>query len=279
MRKPIAISAALFILSVSLVASSQTQSSRTRIFRSAEVLAATGVGIPSNSVAQGIVELYVTIGEAGNVEDVRIARPLASVTDEAVQSVKKWTFAPATMRGMPVESQLTVFVVFCPLAIQTPDLPLTPIADEARRPAAGALPTVSPEVAEAKYPPDANARLLGGTVVLRVLVGADGQPGLVRVVKDAPPMTSFARIAVAGWRFTPAQLNGKDAISGVVVAFAFRTPIVNSNSESAGSGSRQRTPVLPPCLASSYPPPSLMVDHPAASSYHGAVNQFQLASV
>lgn len=228
MCKPIATAAALLFASLALVSSAQSQSNRTRIFRSAEVVTATGIGIPSNSTAQGMVELCLTIGEAGNVEDVRIARPLASVTEEAVRSVKKWTFAPATMRGKPVESQLTVFVVFCPLATQTPDLPLTPIADEARKPVAGALPSVSPEVTEAKYPPDVNARLLGGTVVLRLLVGADGQPGLVRVVKDDPPMTNFARTAVAGWKFSPARVNGNDVISGVVVAFAFRTPIVNS---------------------------------------------------
>jgi len=227
MRKPIAIATALLIFGASLVASGQTQTNRTRIFRSAEVVTATGIGIPFNSVAQGIVELYLTIGETGNVEDVRVARPLASVTDEAVRSVKKWTFAPATMRGKPVESQLTVFAVFCPLAIQTPDLPLMPIADEARQPISGALPSVSPEVIEAKYPPDKNARSVGGTVVLRVLVGTDGQPGLVRVVKDAPTMTDLARTAVAGWKFSPARVKGMEAISGVVVAFAFRNPIVN----------------------------------------------------
>jgi TonB family protein len=227
MRKLFAIAAAFFITSVSLVASGQTPTNRTRIFRSAEVITASRVGIPFNSVANGIVELYLTIGEAGNVEDVHVARPLASVTEEAVRAVKTWKFAPATMRGNPVESRLTIYVVFCPLAIQTPDLPLTPIAEEARQPLAGVLPTVSPEATEAKYPPDGNARIVGGTVVLRVLVGTDGQPGLVRVVKDAPTMTEAARIAVAGWKFTPARVNGKEAISGVVVAFAFRNPIAN----------------------------------------------------
>jgi TonB family protein len=227
MRKPIAITTALLLLGASLVASGQAQSNRTRIFRSAEVVTASGIGIPFNSVANGIVELYLTIGESGNVEDVRVARPLASVTDEAVRAVKTWTFAPATMRGKPIESRLTVLVVFCPLAIQTPDLPLTPIADEARQSMPGDFPSVSPEVIEAKYPPDKNARSVGGTVVLRVLVGTDGQPGLVRVVKDAPTMTDLARTAVAGWKFSPARVKGMEAISGVVVAFAFRNPIVN----------------------------------------------------
>jgi outer membrane biosynthesis protein TonB len=227
MRKPLAIATALFLGSASLVAYGQTQTSRTRIFRSAEVVSASRVGIPFNSVANGIVELYLTIGEAGTVEDVHVARPLASVTEEAVRAVKTWKFSSATMRGKPVESRLTVFVVFCPVATQTPDLPLTPIADEARQPVAGVLPTVSPEVIEAKYPPDGNARVASGTVVLRVLVGADGQPGLVRVVKDAPTMTDPARIALAGWKFSPAQVSGNEAISGVVVAFVFRNPIVS----------------------------------------------------
>lgn len=227
MRKPIGIAAALFLSGVSFIASSQSQTNRTRIFRSAEVVTASNIGIPFNSVANGIVELHLTIGEAGNLEGVQVARPLASVTEEALRSVRSWEFAAATMRGKPVESRLNVFVVFCPLAIQTPDLPLPPIADDARQPAAGLLPSVSPEVMEAKYPPDKNARPVGGTVVLRVLVGADGQPGLERVVKDAPTMTDLARTAVAGWKFSAARVNGKEVISGVVVAFAFRNPIVN----------------------------------------------------
>jgi TonB family protein len=228
MRKPFSLAAAFLLASLSLVASGQTPTNSARIFRSAEVVSASHVGIPFNSVANGMIELYVTIGESGNVEDVFVARPLASVTEEAVRAVKTWKFSPATMRGKPVESRLTVFVVFCPLAYQTPDLPLTPLAADARQPVAGTLPSVSPEVLDAKYPPDGNARVAGGTVVLRVLVGADGQPGLVRVVKDAPTMTDSARIAVAGWKFSPAKVNGKEVIAGVVVAFAFRNPIVTN---------------------------------------------------
>jgi len=229
MRRSLGILAALFILGIFLVSSGRSQTTRTRIFHSAEVISASRVGIPFNSVANGIVELYLTIDETGKLSDVRVARPLASVTEEAVRAVKTWTFAPATMHGRAVTSQLTVCVVFCPLAYQTPDLPLTPIDVESQHPAAAtALPSVSPEVTEARYPPDGNARSVGGTVVLRVLVGAGGQPGLVRVLKDEPSMTDSARIAVARWKFSPAQINGRPVISGIILAFAFRTPIVNS---------------------------------------------------
>jgi TonB family protein len=230
MRKLLAIAAGLFLLCVSLVASSQTQSSRTRIFRSAEVTSATGIGIPFNSVANGIVELYVTIGATGNVEDVRVARPLASVTEETVRAVKTWTFAPATMHGKPIESRLTIVAVFCPtFGFGAGEIPLPPLSPESAKEAAGSdLPPVSPEIISAQYPVDSATQVKGGTVVLRVLVGADGQPGLVRVVKEAPPMTNSARTAVASWKFSPASVNGKEVISGVIIAFRFRTPSVSN---------------------------------------------------
>src|SRR5579863_7409076 len=191
MRLAPGIVAAVFLSSISLVSSGRSQTTRTRIFHSAEVISASGVQIPFNSVANGIVELYLTIDDAGKVTDVLVARPLASVTEQTVRAVKTWTFAPATMHGKPVTSRLTVAVVFCPLfGYGAGEIPLPPVSSEAeKRPADSTLPTTSPELVVAKYPLDPNARSVGGTVVLRILVGADGQPGLVRVVKDAPTMT------------------------------------------------------------------------------------------
>ncbi|HEY4837151.1 MAG TPA: energy transducer TonB [Candidatus Acidoferrales bacterium] len=230
MRKPIAIAAALFFFSVALVASTQTQSNPARIFRSAEVVTASGVPIPFNSVANGIVELYLTINATGTVDEVHVARPLASVTDQAVQAVKSWTFAPATMHGKPIASRLTVVVVFCPsFGFGAGEIPLLPLSPEAAKETGGSsLPPVSPEIISAQYAVDSGTQVKGGTVVLRVLVGADGQPGLVRIIKEAPPMTSSARTAVAGWKFSPAKVNGKEVISGVIIAFRFRTPSVSN---------------------------------------------------
>jgi hypothetical protein len=226
MRKLLAILAALFVSSVSLVASSQTQPSGTRIFRSAEVVTASGVPIPFNSVANGIVELHLTISAAGNVDEVVVARPLASVTEQAVSAVKAWTFAPATMHGKPIASRLTVVVVFCPsYGFGAGEIPLPPLSPESSKEAGGSsLPSVSPEIVSAQYAVDSGTQVKGGTVVLRVLVGPDGQPGLIRLVKDAPPMTVSARTAVAGWKFSPAKVGGKEVISGVIIAFRFRTP-------------------------------------------------------
>jgi TonB family protein len=229
MRHTFRIISALFLLSIFLVSSGRGQNNRPRIFHSAEVVAASGVQIPFNSVANGIVELYLTISATGAVDEVLVARPLASVTDEAVRAAKTWTFAPATMRGKPVASRLTVVVVFCPAyGYGAGEIPLPPISVEAGKEAGGSsLPPVSPEIIAAKYPDYGGAQSTGGTVVLRVLIGAQGQPGLVRVIHGRPPLVDNASLAVKDWKFSPARLNGKEVISGIVVALAFRAPVSN----------------------------------------------------
>jgi len=206
------------------------QSTRTRIFRSAEVVTASGVATPFNSVADGIVELYLTIGETGNAEDVRVARPLASVTDEAVRAVKTWTFTPATMHGKPIASRLTVVVVFCPpYGYGAGEIPLPPVSAEPEKQTFDAgLPSASPEIIAAKYPSDGGAGQ-GGSAVLRILVGADGQPGLLRVVQGKTPLVDEARLAVKDWKFSPGHLDGKEVISGTVLAFESRATAYNPN--------------------------------------------------
>jgi hypothetical protein len=227
MRKLLAIVAALLFASVTLVAWAQTPANGARIFRSAEVLTASGVPIPFNSVANGIVELHLTISATGNVDEVLVARPLASVTEQAVSAVKTWTFAPATMRGKPVESRLTVAVVFCPAyGYGLGDIPLPAVSPESAKDAADSrLAPTSPEIIAAKYALDRAVQLMGGTVVIRVLIGIDGQPGLVRVIRGKAPLVDDARLALKDWKFSPARLNGGEVISGIVVALRFRAPV------------------------------------------------------
>jgi outer membrane biosynthesis protein TonB len=229
MRRLFGILATLFVLSVCTVSSGRSQTTRTRIFHSAEVISASGVQIPFNSVANGIVELYLTISATGTVDEVQVARPLASVTEEAAHAVKSWTFAPATMRGKPIASRLKVAVVFCPaFGYGAGEILLPPVSVESEKETGGSsLPSLSPEITAAKYPNYSGAQMTGGTVVLRVLIGAEGKPGLVRVVYGQPPLVDNASLAVKDWKFAPARLNGNEVISGIVVALVFRAPADN----------------------------------------------------
>ena len=230
MRSIVRSVAALFLVSTVLVFAGRGQKAHPQVFHSAEVLSASDVRIPDSSVASGMVELHVTIGVDGAVEDVFVARPLASVTEEAVTAVKSWKFSPATVRGKPVKSLPSICVVFGPLALTSFNVPLQSVADESQTQASGAtLPSTLPEVVAATYSSDNAGRVSSGTVVLRVLVEANGHPSLVRAVRDITPMTAEALLTIKNWQFKPAQLNGNDVTSGIVLAFAFRNLVRNSD--------------------------------------------------
>ncbi|MGD8440188.1 MAG: TonB family protein [Holophagae bacterium] len=53
---------------------------------------------------QGVVVLECTIGKTGDVQEVKVLRPLPlGLTEAAIDAVKKWKFKPSTLNGKPVE--------------------------------------------------------------------------------------------------------------------------------------------------------------------------------
>jgi outer membrane biosynthesis protein TonB len=224
MRQAPGIAAALVFFSCAAIATSHSQTSAPPVFHSAEVVSATGVKIPFNSVAVGMVELRVTISKTGAVKDIQVIRELASVTDQSIQSVKSWVFKPAIFNGTPIASQMTVSVVFCPYT-GSKSISLSPIESESKSDAPDAgLPATPVEITTAQFPRDFNARTTSGTVVLQVSIGQDGQQGLVRVVKDIPPLTGATQEAIKDWKFAAASIGNRKITSNIVLAFAYRTP-------------------------------------------------------
>ncbi|HME00250.1 MAG TPA: energy transducer TonB [Terriglobia bacterium] len=58
---------------------------------------------------QGTVALWVIVDREGKVSDVQIARPLGlGLDDQAVETVRKWRFKPATRDGVPVQVRVSV---------------------------------------------------------------------------------------------------------------------------------------------------------------------------
>jgi TonB family protein len=224
MRQMVSLTIALAILSCGAIASRGGQASLPPAFHSAELVSAHGVAIPFNSVAVGLVELRVTVDKTGKVKDVEVVRELASVTDQSIQSVKSWIFKPATLDGKPIASRLTVSVVFCPYT-GPQQISLTSVTTRSQADSPDArLPSTPAEIIAAQFPRDFNARTTSGTVVLQVVIGPDGQQGLVKVVRDIAPMTEAALAAVKDWKFTPASIGDRKIQSTIVLAFAYRTP-------------------------------------------------------
>ena len=61
---------------------------------------------------KGMVILQVTVGEAGNVVDIKIIRGHPLLNDAAVSAVRQWVYSPTLLNGEPVPVLATVTVNF-----------------------------------------------------------------------------------------------------------------------------------------------------------------------
>ncbi|MGO4780502.1 energy transducer TonB, partial [Lysobacter sp. 2RAB21] len=77
---------------------------------------------------------------------------------------------------------------------------------------------------EPRYPVTALRRGEGGTVVLRVNVGADGVPDDIAVARrsGSRDLDRAAMLAMRDWRFKPATRNGREVASVVEQPVEFR---------------------------------------------------------
>jgi TonB family protein len=81
-------------------------------FEPVRVLEASEAIYPVNSIAAGTVVLEVTISPSGEIEDVKVVKGIASLTEPARRAVREWRFAPARLEGRPVRSVATVAFTF-----------------------------------------------------------------------------------------------------------------------------------------------------------------------
>lgn len=69
---------------------------------------------------------------------------------------------------------------------------------------AKALRTVNP-----KYPPEAKAKGIQGTVVLKGMIGIDGRAHKLKLVSGPRALVGAAKAAIRQWDFEPATFDGK----------------------------------------------------------------------
>jgi len=149
----------------------------------------------------GRVVMKLLVGVDGRVRDVVVehSEPAGVFDAAAVEAARGWTLTPARKGGVPVEGWVRVPVDFQPDA--------QPVLERGPQ----ALDRTPPP----KYPAAALAAGLGGRVVLKVLVGVDGQARDV-VVESSEPAGVFDEATVAavrGWRFAP-LLRGGQPVEG-----------------------------------------------------------------
>lgn len=81
-------------------------------FQAPQVISTVEPAYPANAVAGGTVVLKVTVGSDGEVKDVEVLQGANGFTQQAVETVKKWKFAPAKFDGKPVAASLPVAFSF-----------------------------------------------------------------------------------------------------------------------------------------------------------------------
>jgi TonB family protein len=131
---------------------------------------------------------------------------------------------------------------------------------------------IPPDVLYARDVPYADATAAAGVVTLAVNLDSGGNITNVQVLRDVPSLTSAALVAVHGWTYAPASLNGKHVPGTVLVNVVFDPPFLQlqnaplTPAESFQPPDPKTTPYAPPrLLAATYPP------YPSGGLVGGAV--------
>lgn len=213
----------LFALLCSSLLFSNTPHPNAPSFEAAELISATDLSYPVQSIAVGTVVLEITLDEKGGVEGVRPVREIQSLTGTALHAVKQWHFKPAILDGKTVRSLTTVAVVFNSVATYPYETALGPISEtEARSDSSLEPEPISVTAASfVRYPPNTRTT---GTVVLRAAIDTEGSVERIVAIRDIPALTEPCVEALKRWKFQPAQLLGRRISSSISVAFVLRPP-------------------------------------------------------
>jgi TonB family protein len=190
---------------------------------------------------QGVVIVEAVIGTDGRVADARAIRPVALLTEPALDAVLQWQFTPTLLNGQPVEVIMTVTVSFhlgedgLPLAPPPPPPappapPTPPATDVPPPPPPPPAPPAPPAVwnygdpvrvggaiKEPKklkdvrpvYPPIAESARVQGIVIVEIRIDEDGRVSDARVIRPVALLDQAALDAVLQWEFEPTMLNGR----------------------------------------------------------------------
>lgn len=162
------------------------------------------------SVAEpGTVEAKLAIDAQGSVTAVRSVQGPADLRSAVAAAAPSWKFAPAQR---PYVERIRV--------IWTPLIPSAsgPKRVRAEESAQRRLQTtrITP-----RYPAEAKAARLSGTVRLLVLIGTDGAVANVKVLAGHPVLAQATEAAVRQWRYQPLVLNGEpvEVVTTVEIPF------------------------------------------------------------
>ncbi len=85
---------------------------RTAGFEPPRVLSTVEANYPATAVQGGTVVLEVSISSSGAVGNIQVLQGAKGFTQQAIETVRKWKFAPARLDGTPVTASIPVAFSF-----------------------------------------------------------------------------------------------------------------------------------------------------------------------
>ena len=187
---------------------------------------------------QGQIVLRATIDADGEVSDVSIASGDLVLAEEAVDAVRSWKFTPYTQNGTPVrvlQSLTFNFVAGKKVAELDPLSPATfedaqsstiqkrvSSRESVFRVGGGVTPPKAVYSPDPGYDEKARKAKYQGTCSLSMIVGSDGRPRDIKVVRAiGKGLDAKAVEAVSSWKFEPATRDGKPVAVFINVEVSF----------------------------------------------------------
>jgi TonB family protein len=186
---------------------------------------------------RGDIVLHAAVASDGSVKNVTEVSGEPKLVGSAINAVRQYQFAPCIQDGRPIESQTTITVsydlrreAFYPEDASS-NLPKQPQEDVIHEIERGELFQLRDgvtfpkalHVVNPKYSDAARKSKFEGYVSLGVVVGTDGKPRsvwLVRVLGEGLDENTLD--AVSQWIFTPATKEGKPVPVLINIAMPFR---------------------------------------------------------
>lgn len=178
---------------------------------------------------QGDVVLELRVSGKGKVESVSVLIGNPELAESATKAVKKWkyaSFSPEEKHQVDIRTRVTIEFKIADdgEATVAAVFPATPNpAKQAFRVGGGVSAPRTIYSPSPSYSKEAKSAKYQGTCVLRLIVGADGLPYEIRVVRGlGNGLDEKAIEAVQKWKFDPARKNGQPVPVMINVEVQFR---------------------------------------------------------
>ena len=179
------------------------------------------------SKLEGSVGLVLTIDPEGNTTDVSVISGDAEFADAAVKAVRQWKYLPQPTDEMTEKVTTKVIVTFRitwgkPNVTLSFEEPTTPSERAIFKMGKDVTPPQAVYSPNPEYSEQARRDIYEGTCLLSVVVGPDGVPRNVHVVRTlGMGLDEKAIETVRNWRFSPATKDGKPVSVAIMVEVMF----------------------------------------------------------